>query len=201
MSETHAYLVIASSIEDAGIADNLKRESADVRHLITDSFGIDDARRLKEMSSEKSFSGKDHVFVIATKSLTGEAQNAILKLFEDPPSGAVFYLLVPSDAALLPTLKSRLLKINKDAVTQNVLSIEFIRSSYKERLEWIADKAKNDPSALQDLVRELGRDLSKNIWTPTAKQALFTATKYMYNRGAAKKMLLEEVALSLPINK
>lgn len=39
--------------------------------------------------------------------MTPQAQNALLKLFEEPPSGVYFILLCTSSAALLPTVRSR----------------------------------------------------------------------------------------------
>ncbi len=37
-----------------------------------------------------------------------EAQNALLKILEEPPSNIVFILVTPSKTALLPTIRSRL---------------------------------------------------------------------------------------------
>lgn len=39
--------------------------------------------------------------------MTPQAQNALLKLFEEPPSGVYFILLCTSSTALLPTVRSR----------------------------------------------------------------------------------------------
>jgi DNA polymerase III delta prime subunit len=201
MADNHAFLVLAPDIRSALIPERLKSESADVRHLVIDNFGIDDARKLKEMTFERSFSGGDHDFVVCVRSLTIEAQNAILKLFEDPPAGTVFHLIVPSASILLPTLRSRLLSTESGSAADRNYADDFCQAEYKERVEWIADKAKKDPQALVDLVRELGQeDLTKN-WPIEAKRALSLALRYVYNRGASKKMLLEELALSLPVER
>ncbi len=201
MADNHALLVLAADIASAPLPPVLKQEGADVRHLETDSFGIDDARRLTELSAERSFAGDEHYFIISARSLTAEAQNAILKLFEDPPVGTVFYLIVPSESVLLPTLRSRLLRTGASAPLTNHYADDFCRANYKERMEWIADKNKKDPTALIELVRELAQVGRQTDWPIEAKRALSLALRYVYNRGAAKKMLVEELALSLPVGR
>lgn len=201
MTGNHAFLILADDLLSADIPDELKREGADTRHLTVESFGIDEARNLKSLAGERAFVSDHHNFIITTRSITEEAQNAILKLFEDPPAGAVFYLIIPSETRLLPTLRSRLLLANnKNNSKTDDLAIKFRRFDYKERMEWIADTAKKDPDKLVDLVREISRSDLKSL-SVKAKRALILAEKYVYNRGASKKMLIEELALSLPIEK
>ncbi len=201
MTGNHAFLVLADDLESADLPSDLKNESADTRHISVESFGIDEARNLKSLASERAFSGDHHHFIITCRSITEEAQNALLKLFEDPPSGAIFYLVMPSENRLLPTLRSRLyLEHNQSNSEKEDLAKTFLRLDYKDRMEWIADTAKKDPDKLLDLVREISRSDFKS-WTMEAKRSLLLAERYVYNRGAGKKMLIEELALSLPIEK
>lgn len=193
--ETHAHLLISTSIEASNLPAELKKEDADTAHIIKPSFGIDDARGLTAMSSSRGWeSGRR--FVIFAESMTEEAQNALLKLFEEPPTDTVFYLVIPSPSILLPTLRSRLIS-GEAGVTdpEDSLTSEFIKMSYGERLDLIAKLAKNDSDSLKRLVIDLGKLDTKNS---SAKKSLLLATKYISNRGASKKMLAEELALSLP---
>lgn len=193
--DAHAYLFVAESLKDSGVAEELKTETADTRHLVVDSLSIKDARWLIKESSSKSLSGTQHSFVIFAKNLNIEAQNALLKLFEEPPSDTVFYLIVPNQSLLIPTLHSRL--IYKDTTKSTDSSGKaFLKLSIKDRLDKIAELAKEDPSALGEIVRSLGEDKSLKP-SDDAKRALLLTEKYVYNRGASRKMLLEELALSL----
>lgn len=192
--ETHAHLLVSSSIATSALPDNLKRESADTSHLVKSSFGIDDARKLTELSASSGWEGGRR-FVIFAESMTEEAQNALLKLFEEPPRDTVFYLIVPNTSILLPTLRSRLIMSGQEAQNpETPLSQEFLKMSYGERMELIASLAKKDPDSLKRLVIDLGK---LNIKNQNAKRSLLLATKYISNRGASKKMLAEELALSL----
>lgn len=200
MPESHARLVIADTIATAALPAALQQESADIRHLSADTFGIDDARRLKALASVHGFTGSTQQFVVAARTFTTEAQNALLKLLEDPPPGATFWVIVPQAATLLPTLRSRLiLESSTTATKDDSRAADFRRASYKERLAQIADLAKRNPNELPELVRALTRAETLAALPPEAKRALFLADRYVYNRGALRKMLLEEVALSLPL--
>lgn len=193
--ETHAYLLIASSIETSSLPSGLKKEDTDIAHISKPSFGIDDARLLTAMSSSRGWKN-GRQFVIFAESMTEEAQNALLKLFEEPPQDTIFYLIVPSPSILLPTLLSRL--VRSEETTEGLkdsLTAEFMEMSYGERLDLIANLAKKDSDSLKRLVINLSK---VNINNPKTKKSLLLATKYISNRGASKKMLAEELALSLP---
>ncbi len=191
----HAQLTIATSLENASLPDELKSETADTRHLLIDSLGIDEARWLVRESSKKALGTGLHQFVIVTKALTHEAQNALLKLFEEPPEDTVFYLVIPHESILIPTLRSRLI-ITGSRVSESEPAVPFLDQSLKERIDTIAILAKDDPQSLGRIVREIGERHLHEL-SPDAKRSLLLCEKYVYNRGASRKMLLEELALSL----
>jgi DNA polymerase III delta prime subunit len=117
----HAYLIegekeeiiseLFEFIESIGI--NTKN-NPDFIHISQDSFKIDDAKNLKSQSNEKAISynlsngqmGKK-VFVISINSFLSDAQNTLLKMFEEPIENTMFFLIIPDTAIMLPTLLSR----------------------------------------------------------------------------------------------
>lgn len=76
------------------------------RHTL---FGIDEARSLVEAGIRESVRDGRKIFVIVVEKISDEAQNALLKLFEEPTPRTHFFLVVPTLEMLLPTLRSRLL--------------------------------------------------------------------------------------------
>jgi DNA polymerase III gamma/tau subunit len=56
-----------------------------------DTLGIDEAR---ELSRRQRLSG-GHIFIIAAGTITREAQNALLKTFEEPAPDTYFMLIIP----------------------------------------------------------------------------------------------------------
>ncbi len=53
--------------------------------------------------------GDDRLFVLKSDTYSPVVQNRLLKLLEEPPRGVKFAIFVESKAALLPTVRSRLL--------------------------------------------------------------------------------------------
>ncbi|OGG41955.1 hypothetical protein A2837_01975 [Candidatus Kaiserbacteria bacterium RIFCSPHIGHO2_01_FULL_46_22] len=191
-----AHLLIADSLVNSALPEELRFSGADIRHLIVPKLGIDQARRLKEESMRIPVARELLTFVIVTGAIELEAQNALLKLFEEPPERTEFFLILPHESRLIPTLRSRFTELTRAPIKENAVTDNFLQMSYKERLEFIATENKRDPEALRALVTSLGQHVFDGV--PSAKRALLLASRYVYNRGAGQKMLLEELALSLP---
>lgn len=88
------------------------REIVESRHplrcvtFIRDDFKIEDA---KEVISEAYKSEENtKTLILGAKSFTVPAQNALLKILEEPPRNIVFILLAPNKSTFLPTVRSRL---------------------------------------------------------------------------------------------
>src|SRR3989344_4190800 len=90
----HAYVIEGAREEIVPEVFDLKKslgigtaENADVSHISLDSFKIEDARNLKSYATEKSFSKQKNgkkIFIISANSFLLEAQNTMLKMFEEP---------------------------------------------------------------------------------------------------------------------
>lgn len=74
-----------------------------------ESFGIDEARKIKEIQTRKSF-GDKKIFILSCNSMTTEAQNSLLKLLKNHQVEHIF-IVADSSEIFLPTLKSRMLII------------------------------------------------------------------------------------------
>lgn len=83
----------------------------------TEVRGIDAVRAVSAATSRKPFdSAQTSVLILEAQNLTIEAQNALLKLLEEPPELAQIILTAPSKDLLLPTVASRLAEISLDKV-------------------------------------------------------------------------------------
>lgn len=85
--------------------DVLRLEGADQR------FGIDEVRRVQAALCYKP-RGPRHIFMVnPADQLTTEAANALLKTLEEPQGKAVFLLLSAYPERILPTVRSRCVRI------------------------------------------------------------------------------------------
>ncbi|MBC7472582.1 MAG: DNA polymerase III subunit gamma/tau [candidate division SR1 bacterium] len=96
--------------------------------------GIDDIRQLIESAKIPPISGKFKIFIIdEVHMLSKSAMNALLKILEEPPTYIVFLLATTNPEKLIPTVLSRLTKLNLSAHTeQDIIS----------RLKFIAEQEK-----------------------------------------------------------
>src|SRR3989344_3817969 len=212
----HAYLIEGQYQSTlAGLKeffkDTLKIESVGNPDVIVqeiETLTIDDARVLKEMASRKSFSGGKKIFVVGAQFFTREAQNSLLKLFEEPAQDVHFFIITRSGDALLPTLLSRLSRIattetpNKE---MEVLAEKLLKLTPAERLRdetikhIVEEKEKTRAIALLD---EFVRIIHKKnkITTENAKifKEITKQKDYLNDRAPSVKLILEYILLILP---
>jgi DNA polymerase III delta prime subunit len=173
-----------------------------------ETFGIDDARELKERAGKRPLEETKKIFIIAFNFITSEAQNALLKMFEEPAEDTHFFIVAPVSAALLPTLRSRLSilepEVSKDELTE---ARKFLSGNLNLRLK-IAEKFKDaenesKKSELLFLIDQLERFLSENNKSSEASQAdalkeMLALKKYLFGRSPSVKMIAEYLLLRLP---
>ena len=143
------------------------RESDIVEIDAASNRGIDDARRLKEESYFIPIHGKTKVFIIdECHMLTKEANNALLKILEEPPRNVFFVLCTTSPDKLLATVRSRCQRHNFKSISQDVIVEKLERICAQENLQYdgqaldlIAAQAKGsmrDAESLLDLFSNYG---------------------------------------------
>lgn len=203
MHRHHAILMYARSIEDSAIPQAYKRQSADIQHVSVDRFTIEQARTLSDVASKRAFDlSSERVFVIHTSDITVEAQNALLKLLEEPPSGVFFYILASRSIFLLPTLRSRLhiIEDTREYAVEDADFAVFAAASIADRFIQIAARTKAKDTDWTERVLA-GCEISAAKEPQRNKEfiaVLVYVRSYIGVRGASPKMLLEEVALTLP---
>lgn len=177
------------------------------REFIT--FGIDDARALKQWASNKALSADMQVGLLSCTTITREAQNALLKLLEEP-SGTHFFFISSSVEQFLSTLRSRCVIISSPQSEPTTSSAkDFLTAHHGERMSLIkkiAERFKDtkDKSEAMQLVDDLEKilhkkSLTKNPDIVVALQEILMCKKYLLGRSPSIKMLLEHIALVVPV--
>jgi len=100
-------------------------------------FKIADSRTLHQAHLNKPVKYEQKIFVISANFLTKDAQNSLLKIFEEPNAGTVFFLILPGVSGLLTTLKSRMIiGLGENKKSDFILSAEeFLDAKVGKRLE------------------------------------------------------------------
>lgn len=91
------------------VAERLGVKGADLRELDTADFrGIDSVRTIIKQSQYKALEGKAKMWILdEAHQLTNDAQNALLKILEEPPSHVYFVLCTTDPQKLIPTVRDR----------------------------------------------------------------------------------------------
>ncbi len=99
-----------------------------VTHEKPGSIGVDDIRRqINDTICVRPYSSYFKVYIVdEAEKMTVQAQNALLKTIEEPPSYAVIILLTTNQEAFLPTILSRCVQLKlkplKDSVVKEYLT-------------------------------------------------------------------------------
>ena len=172
-------------------------------------FGIDEALDLHMRSRSRGLNGR-RVFVVVSAGMTSEAQNALLKTIEEPVADALFFFCVQSPQTLLSTVRSRsqILSLSRDTVTRGVIDVrEFLQSLPARRIELLKPLLGKDTDEKRDIgaIIEFLADLERSVTfykdpqkQRTFLETIYAARKYMTDKGALVKPLLESVALLAP---
>ncbi len=177
-------------------------KNPDIWSGVFENLGIDDARNITGISVGRPFAGNDRFFLISTNTFTLEAQNALLKTFEDAKEGAHFFLVVPKRNILLPTLASRFVFVARDEEEHKggELAKNFFSLSKAKRLKVIEPivKEKDKSAALVFLDALEGESRKARVSEKEWYTRLFEAKRYLNTRGASVKLILEGLALAAP---
>ena len=213
----HAYIYEGSLSRISTLADDARGRfgfadvnNPDVQVLSYEKFGIDEARELTHSASLKSMSGRA-LFIVGVSSISSDAQQALLKLFEEPQEGATFLLLAPH-GTVIATLRSRLMEYPTVLEEGKRVSVKtFLASSAKDRSLEITKLLKDEEGIkervrdfLQALEMSLHETLLKTKGKKEIREGLEDIAKvrsYANDRAPAMKMLLEHLAVTLPVLK
>ena len=138
----------AGMIEDGEATDVITLDLDDGKRTI----GIDAVRALRADAYIKpnDFDFKAYIIRNADK-MTVQAQNALLKLLEEPPRNVYFFLLCENGSSLLPTVRSR-----APVIRMQILSYDEIYNYLIKNSDKAGALERNDPEALAHIIRQNG---------------------------------------------
>ena len=222
----HAYLIEGARAEIVPQILDLMQEfgvavtgNPDFLHITLDSFKIEDARNLKSFSVERGISENKKIFIISANNFLLEAQNTLLKMFEEPIENTHFFLIVPDINILLPTLVSRFYLISaRQGLAEGIKEAEkFIIMPLQGRLDFIKELlADGDEADTEMIVLDSARAKALKFLNalefvlhkqfiprvPLGRvdffRQIFKVREFLRQPGSSAKSLMESVALTIP---
>jgi hypothetical protein len=167
-------------------------------------FGIDDARDFERWVIGKPLVGETKVSFIIVKSITHEAQNALLKTLEEPPLGTYIFINLESLGGLLPTFLSRVRVLElpkgvfempqsqKTPFGSDTPAKKFLAGKIKEKFALVRSLSKKEnKDEMKDLIKDLEEVAYKSNFKSQDLKNILTAKIFASARGSSPKMLLE----------
>lgn len=114
---------------------------------------VDDVREMNDFLSKKSFDGSWRIVLIdSVDDLNTASSNAILKILEEPPLKTLLLLISHNPASLLPTIRSRCIKLHLDPLSKD--QVEMLLRRYMPELS---------PQAVSGLASICGGSIGKAL--------------------------------------
>ena len=174
-----SFLIAAKNKNEAKIyiSDLLKEKKVhplDVNLQICEKImGIEDARKIQKKALLKPFRGKTKAIIIeAYENITLEAQNALLKILEEPPANTIIAIVVSKKEFILPTIISRCkiiildnkeLKLTKDEILKSDSTLNtLLNGRVGDRLK-IAQDVAGDKENLSLWFETMNISIKKNL--------------------------------------
>jgi DNA polymerase-3 subunit delta' len=200
--------------------------NADFIKIKLDSFTVEDARNLKSYAADRSFSTLPKIFIISTNNFLLEAQNSLLKMFEEPIQNTFFFLIVPDAKSLLKTFASRFFAISLRSSYETNFATElkeaekFVAMPLEKRFGFIKELLpKKDDETEAEMAENLSKDSNRSIalkflnaLEATVHQNMistsnpnirfiehfFKVREFLRQPGSSTKTLMESVAVATP---
>lgn len=173
-----------------------------------EKIGVEKVRELKQFLSLKPYqSTKIGAVLCAAEAMSIEAQNALLKLLEEPPEKAVLYLGVNNLGALLPTVLSRCQIIDfkngkiPDSVQEDQQLTELLQKGIDLRLQ-AAEKITDKPQFINRMLNYFRAQMLKK---PQDNQTVYIVEEiintYRYlEANVNERALLDNLLIMIPSN-
>lgn len=221
----HAFVIEAEAEEGIEVAQEwAERElgmkiqnNPDVVVLRYGLLSVEEARQVSELAAGAPFAGEHKAVIISASRAYHEAQNALLKLFEEPPPGTYLFLILPSLGGLLPTLRSRVQVLDSHVGPQTShipeVAEEFMKASKEKRSALIkkltSGKDEEERRELRDeaivIINGIEAAAYNKMKTGGGEVTallsdIATLRMHLYDRSAPVRMILEHLSLVIPRN-
>ena len=186
-ARAHADLITLERSYDAK-AERLKSEIV-----------VDDVRKASGFFARTAGEGGWRICIVdAAEDLNTESANALLKILEEPPAHSLFILVSHQAGRLLPTIRSRCLRLDLSALTEadTIAVVATMAEQNSDEIERAARLSKGSPGRALELLNSQGAkyfDLVRQIMSRS--QAMDLAAKRNIADGLQARGMAEDFTI------
>jgi hypothetical protein len=202
MTNHHAIIVPGTTLGAVEALLPVVINDIDTDIVTEATLSIATVRTLIARAQQRPVSAPVRSFIIETNQIPIIAQNALLKLFEDPPVHVRFVVVMPRPDELIATLRSRVMIVSvaNDAIpaagTTPALLSQPVASQLATVEGWVKEGEQSAIDAFLTTTEAWLSSLAPEVQRQFLPTYLDVAAK-LRQPGASKKMLLEHLVLSL----
>jgi DNA polymerase-3 subunit delta' len=192
---------VAHRITARGHADLISLERAyDAKaERLKSEIAVDDVRRVSGFFSRTAGEGGWRIAIVdAAEDLNTESANALLKILEEPPARSLFVLVSHQPGRLLPTIRSRCLRLDLAPLSQadTIAVVGPMADQTPEEIERAARLSQGSPGRAIELLNSQGAkyfDLLRQIMSRS--QSLDLAAKISIADGLQGRDMAEDYTI------
>ena len=150
------------------------------------TIGVDLIRSIKDDAYIRPNESNIKIYIVEdTHTMTTQAQNAFLKLLEEPPANVYFILLCENTSTLLATVKSRAVIYKTQVFTDDELR-EYITQNYKKavNIEYLIKSANGNIGSVVDNMTAKKSEKNKEKY-----ENIKNTLKYITEKNTAELLL------------
>ncbi|OGM28881.1 hypothetical protein A2801_02880 [Candidatus Woesebacteria bacterium RIFCSPHIGHO2_01_FULL_41_10] len=195
----HAYLIVGTSKESIELQKQHILETYELKELTFKPHKIADVREVIHLAAQAF---NNTAFILEDMQFASvEAQNALLKMLEEPTSDLTFILTTNNLHTILPTVRSRcsIIVASIDSVIENSEMIEtFLSADIGERLQIVSSLTKREDAItfIQSLQVILTKTMSENMANAALADASLKAA-YALAKNANPSLTLTNMVLKI----
>lgn len=216
----HSRLIISKDKNNAleyiqSVGKTRKIDQIDISvYSFEKAVGIEDVREIQKKLFLQPIKSKEKATVIQSfEGITIEAQNALLKILEEPPANTIIFITLAQKEMVLPTILSRCqiielkdeVKLSKEEISGYLNTLTSLpHRGIGERLKLASEVTKTENDIFAWLEKMILVARQKLIETPSIPQYLnilisLQKTYYLLKTTTVnKRFALENLFLSLP---
>lgn len=198
------FVHCGNSVAVATLPEHCRTASLDTTVLSYDVMTVSEARAFIELARERPLEARARTIVLVSRQLSEAVQNTLLKILEEPPATTELHIVIPHIGMLLPTVRSRVqvLASEENEAELDTDVTAFLAATIPERINMIAVWQKDENEEVgRAVIHMVGQWLVANpdVATSSIRRAYQLVDTWYRLPGASRKMLLEELALTVPV--
>ncbi|TMJ35654.1 MAG: DNA polymerase III subunit delta' [Alphaproteobacteria bacterium] len=192
---------VAHRIAARGHADliTLERSYDAKAERLKSEIVVDDVRKVSGFFAKTAGEGGWRICIVdAAEDLNTESANALLKILEEPPAHSLFILVSHQAGRLLPTIRSRCLRLDLSALTEadTIAVVATMAEQNSDEIERAARLSKGSPGRALELLNSQGAkyfDLVRQIMSRS--KAMDLAAKINIADGLQARGMAEDFTI------